>query len=44
MELLLAGNMMTVDLNFGVTNHGEEKNQDPKSATNITINKDFRHL
>jgi hypothetical protein len=44
MELLLAGNMITVDLNFGVMNQGDEKNQDPATATNITMNKGFRHL
>gem|GEM_PF-3896236 len=44
MELVLAGNMITVDLNFGVINQGREKNQEPKRALSITMNNGFLHL
>jgi hypothetical protein len=36
--------MITVDLYLGVMNQGDEKNHEPTRATNITMNKGFRHL
>jgi hypothetical protein len=36
--------MITVDWNFGVMNHGHEKNHEPRAAMMMTISSGFLHL